>query len=70
MSDVADRANDLADLQRDQALKKVPRYAGVSAAYCEDCDEPIPEARRTAIPGVTLCVVCQQITEVGFHGRR
>jgi len=24
------------------------------------CDEPIPEARRKAIPGVHLCVNCQQ----------
>lgn len=30
-----------------------------SAEFCEECDEPIPEARRTAIPGVRLCVACQ-----------
>lgn len=33
--------------------------AGESLAVCEDCDEPIPEARRTAVPGVRRCVACQ-----------
>lgn len=30
-----------------------------SASHCIDCDEPIPEARRQAVPGVQLCVECQ-----------
>lgn len=34
--------------------------SGVSAAECEACEKPIPEARRKALPGVRLCVVCQQ----------
>ena len=34
----------------------------VSAADCEapDCGEPIPEARRRALPGVRLCIECQE----------
>ena len=32
---------------------------GPSFKYCQDCDEPIPEARRQAIPGVRRCVGCQ-----------
>ncbi len=32
---------------------------GESAAKCDECDAPIPEARRKAIPGVWLCVDCQ-----------
>ena len=27
---------------------------------CENCGEPIPESRRRAVPGVRLCVDCQQ----------
>ncbi len=27
---------------------------------CEDCGEPIPEARRRAVPGVRRCVACQE----------
>lgn len=33
---------------------------GESVEFCEECDERIPEARRKAIPGVRLCVNCQQ----------
>ncbi len=32
---------------------------GESLSHCEECDAVIPEARRTAIPGVHLCVACQ-----------
>ena len=33
--------------------------AGESLPECEECGEPIPEARRRAVPGVHLCVTCQ-----------
>ncbi|WP_084312824.1 TraR/DksA C4-type zinc finger protein [Desulfobulbus elongatus] len=33
---------------------------GESAEECDDCGEPIPEARRQAAPGCTRCVFCQQ----------
>lgn len=32
---------------------------GASLTRCQDCDEPIPEARRRAVPGVRRCVSCQ-----------
>jgi len=32
---------------------------GESLTLCEECEAPIPEARRIAIPGVRLCVNCQ-----------
>jgi len=38
---------------------------GESATRCEECDAPIPEARRMAIPGVRLCIDCQAATEKG-----
>lgn len=40
---------------------------GVSLKECADCEEPIPEARRAAIPGVKLCVECagQRDTRAG-----
>ena len=34
--------------------------AGESRTHCEDCDAPIPERRRQIVPGVRLCVACQQ----------
>ena len=36
---------------------------GESAVDCEECDRPIPEARREAIPGVRLCIECQSALE-------
>lgn len=33
--------------------------SGPSLTHCEECEEPIPEARREALPGVRLCVECQ-----------
>ena len=32
---------------------------GPSLEFCEDCEAPIPEARRQAVPGVRRCVRCQ-----------
>ena len=33
--------------------------AGESLERCEECGEPIPERRRTALVGVRTCVPCQ-----------
>ena len=33
--------------------------SGPSLEQCEECGEPIPQARREAVPGVRLCVACQ-----------
>ena len=43
------------ELKRMQAR---PRPRGESLAECAECGEDIPEKRRTAIPGVKLCVDC------------
>ena len=45
------------ELKRMQAQK---RPLGDSLTHCADCEEPIPEARRQAIPGVKLCIDCMQ----------
>ncbi|WP_372922884.1 DksA/TraR family C4-type zinc finger protein [Roseovarius sp.] len=44
------------ELKRMQA-RRLPE--GESLTNCAECDEPIPEARRRALPGVKLCVDCQ-----------
>lgn len=33
---------------------------GPGLMRCEECDAEIPEARRKAVPGVRLCVICQE----------
>ena len=39
------------------AKSRLPK--GQSLTHCEECESPIPEARRLALPGVRLCVACQ-----------
>lgn len=43
------------------ARSRIPK--GKSLSHCEKCDEPIPEARRKAVPGVRLCISCQSENE-------
>lgn len=33
---------------------------GESQTHCAECGEEIPQARREALPGVRLCVACQE----------
>jgi phage/conjugal plasmid C-4 type zinc finger TraR family protein len=40
---------------------RLPR--GESAHECHECGGSIPEARRKAIPGVRLCVPCQETVD-------
>lgn len=40
-----------------RARSELPK--GDSLTHCEECDEPIPEARRQAVPGVRYCIACQ-----------
>ena len=41
-----------------QARSRLPR--GNSLSHCEECGEPIPRARREAVPGVRFCIACQE----------
>ena len=40
-----------------RSRSRLPR--GKSLSHCEECDAPIPRARREAVPGVRLCIACQ-----------
>jgi len=46
-----------------RARSQLPQ--GPSLTHCEECDALIPEARRKAIPGVRLCVPCQEARDDG-----
>ena len=41
-----------------RALRRLPQ--GPGATHCVSCGAAIPEARRNAVPGVRLCVACQE----------
>ena len=53
---------DQIDASIDDAVKEARSRlgSGASASECEVCEAVIPEARRQALPGVRLCVTCQQ----------
>lgn len=45
--------------------------SGPGLMRCEECDAEIPEARRKAVPGVRLCITCQEAHDLeqgGFSG--
>jgi phage/conjugal plasmid C-4 type zinc finger TraR family protein len=42
-----------------RARSKLPQGPGLS--HCEACEAPIPPARRKAVPGVRLCIACQEL---------
>ncbi|HBZ58363.1 MAG TPA: DksA/TraR family C4-type zinc finger protein [Sutterella sp.] len=57
-----DAVNDqIADSLNDEiARARRGLYSGPGTLYCEECGEPIPEGRRKALPGVRLCIACQE----------
>ncbi len=54
------------ELARMQVQK---RPVGESLTHCAECEEPIPEKRRLALPGVKLCLDCQQERDSSFKTR-
>ncbi|MDM2960408.1 TraR/DksA family transcriptional regulator [Citrobacter sp. CK202] len=65
MADIIDIAAETEELQRNAALSahRIDRNA-VSAERCEECDEPIPDPRRAAVPGCSTCASCQEEIEL------
>ena len=39
---------------------------GKSLTHCAESEEPIPEARRAALPGVKLCIDCMQERDAAY----
>ena len=42
---------------------------GDSLTHCAECEEEIPEARRSVVAGVKLCIECQQDRDAAFNPR-
>jgi len=52
-----------------RARSQLPQ--GPGSSHCEECEQEIPQARRKAVPGVRLCVQCQEARDAeqaGFAG--
>ena len=60
-------AQEREETERQAAIEARVRYTGESREICIDCEDPIPEWRRQAIPGVERCTDCESIWEAR-HG--
>ena len=71
MSRQIDQACEIEELHRRHALAaqaaKSAAQAAVSAWFCEECGEAIPEERRLAVPGCRCCTECQE--EIERYGK-
>lgn len=70
MTDICDDASIVIDQTLELSLAQIPRYTGISSTECVECSEVIPEGRRVAIPGVTLCAPCKALGDVRKLGVR
>ncbi len=57
----------------ERARSQLPQGPGLMR--CEECDDAIPKARRQAVPGVRLCISCQEMHDdeqrsLGGYNRR
>ncbi|KAG1061282.1 hypothetical protein G6F40_018021 [Rhizopus arrhizus] len=60
---------DQIDATVDDAIARARRQLrqGPGLEHCEECAAPLPLARRQAVPGVRLCVACQQALDDEEH---
>lgn len=68
MTDVYERAQEMEQRQREQALAAqaaASRPQGNSLEHCKDCGQAILEKRRQAAVGCTRCIRCQTACEKG-----
>ncbi len=72
---VQDQINDTVSdaVSRARAALAVGEDAA-GASHCEECGDPIPVARRQALPGARTCVPCQsgrdsRATQAGINRR-
>ena len=65
MADAMDIAQQREQAERERLINKARSHIATPSRFlCEECDAPIPEARRAAIQDVAFCVTCQQIAEL------
>lgn len=63
--DTLDAASELTQRRIEMAVAAHRlNHSAVSATHCEECGDNLPEARRKAYPGCTMCVGCQRDMEL------
>lgn len=64
MADLMDYAQEQQAQILEAQIASARKSSGLPSAFeCEECEAPIPTARRLAVPGVNTCVNCQHIRE-------
>ncbi|EAA8256900.1 TraR/DksA family transcriptional regulator [Salmonella enterica subsp. enterica] len=63
--DTLDAASELTQQRIEMAVAAHRlNHSAVSATHCGECGDNLPEARRKAYPGFTMCVECQSNMEL------
>lgn len=66
-----ERSEAAIQFHQDFALRKHAELhsanSGQSLEICAECGGEIPEDRRLAVPGVTLCIECKRLEEKQEH---
>lgn len=63
--EIIDQASALEEMMRENAIQAHRlNHSALSATHCVECDEELPEARRKAYPGCTMCVECLAVLEL------
>lgn len=63
MSDLVDRANDVAQQELEHVLAQAALPAPTPITECVDCDEPIGAIRKQKVPHAVRCVDCAELVE-------
>jgi phage/conjugal plasmid C-4 type zinc finger TraR family protein len=68
VTDAADKAQPHVEILTASAIAEVRRRiaqqpTASGATDCDDCGEPIPAARRQAMPGTRHCTRCRELLE-------
>lgn len=62
IADLAEIELDLMERERQVLIERM-QLRGVSRTHCAECDDEIPQARQSAVPGVRLCFDCASLGE-------
>jgi phage/conjugal plasmid C-4 type zinc finger TraR family protein len=63
------------DTVKDEGMRARARMpTGAGQTHCVECGDEIPQARRSAVPGVRTCIACQSAADqrpatIGFNRR-
>lgn len=70
-AEIIDQDNELAERHLEITIQNIRiDHNAVSATYCVDCGEGIPERRRGAVAGCQRCADCQEVEEILKKHRR